>query len=401
MTERLDWLRQELAGLDHTDLLRARRRFTSLADAWCGVDNRRLRNFAGNDYLNLAHDRRLVEAAQLAAEAAGTGSGASALVTGRTDRHAELEQRLAQFEHQAAAILFPSGYAANVGTISAFAAAGDVIFSDRLNHASLVDGCRLSGARIHVYEHLDLEDLSDALCKAGDFRRRLIVTDSVFSMDGDAAPLNRLCDLAEQHDALLIVDEAHATGLFGENGRGLAEALGVEDRVDVRIGTLSKALGSLGGFVSGSQVLVDWLWNKARTQTFSTALPPPACAAASAALDIVEAEPWRREHVLELAGRLRGHLESAGLPLVPHGVGPILPVVLNDSRTVITAADELEQRGYLVAAIRPPSVPDGSARLRITINCAHSAEDIDRLAETLCDVLSSYTQVHPQPASNR
>lgn len=401
MTHRLDWLPAELAGLAQSSLLRRRRCVKPLDDAWCEVDGRRLRNFAGNDYLNLAHDRRLIEAAARAAAAAGTGAGASALISGRTDWHAKLEQRLARFENQAAAILFPSGFAANVGTVSAFAGEGDVIFSDQLNHASLVDGCRLSRARVYVYEHLDFDGLATGLSDAAGFRRRLIVTDSLFSMDGDAAPLPQLCDLAERHDAVLIVDEAHATGLFGSSGRGLAESMQVEDRVDVCIGTLSKALGSIGGFVTGPQALVDWLWNKSRTQTFSTALPPSACAAAACALDLIEAEPWRREHVLELAGRMRGHLQSAGLPLVPGGIGPILPVVLHDPQRALDAAAELESRGFLVAAIRPPSVPAGASRLRITVNCAHSAEDVDRLAGALCDVLSSHATVDPHPAASR
>jgi len=336
----------------------------------------------------------------MAAESTGTGAGASALITGRTNWHAELEERLAQFESQQAAILFPTGFAANVGSIGAFVELGDTVFSDRLNHASLVDGCRLSGAQVRIYEHLDLEDLETGLKGAATCRRRLIVTDSLFSMDGDAAPLSELCDLAERYDSLLLIDEAHATGLFGQHGRGLAESMQVEDRIDVRVGTLSKALGSLGGFVSGPHTLIDWLWNKARTQTFSTALPPSACAAAAAALDIIEREPWRRDHVHELAGRLRGQLQASGVPLVPQGVGPIFPIVLSDPRSALAAAAELECSGFLVAAIRPPSVPQGTSRLRITLNCAHSAEDVDRLAELLAEILSGAAQTHPQSAAN-
>jgi 8-amino-7-oxononanoate synthase len=401
MTQRLSWLAEELAFLEGEHLLRSRRCVTPQADGWCEVDGTRLRNFAGNDYLNLAHDLRLVEAARTAGSLAGTGSGASALVTGRTDEHVRLEQRIARFERQAAAILFPTGYAANVGTVCALAGEGDVILSDRLNHASLVDACRLSRARVVVYEHVDVDDLAGHLRRSIGSRRRLIVSDSLFSMDGDAAPLPQLCDLAAEHAAMLLIDEAHATGVLGHDGRGLAEHWGMEDRVDVRVGTLSKALGALGGFVAGSTDLIDWLWNKARTQIFSTALPPATCAAARAALDIVECEPWRREHVRELAKRLRARLESSRLPLVPGGVGPILPVVLQDPLRAVSAAAELEQLGFLVAAIRPPSVPPNTSRLRITVTAAHSAEDVDRLATALASVLSGDAAARAEAVSLR
>ena len=383
MFDALHWLPAQLAGLREQGLARRRRCVTALPDGWCEINGRRLRNFASNDYLNLAHDPRVIDAARSALDAAGVGAGASALVTGRTDWHARLEERLARFEQQPAAILFPTGYAANAGTIAALAGEGDAVFCDRLNHASLVDGCRLSGARLRVYRHNELERLDRELQKARDARRRLIVTDAVFSMDGHAAPLPELCGLAERYEAMLLVDEAHATGVLGEHGRGASEWLGVEHRVTVRVGTLSKALGALGGFVAGPPELIEWLWNRARTQMFSTALAPSVCAAACAALDIVESEPDRRRDLLARCHRFRRQLAEAGLQTPPDGIGPIIPVLLHDAPYTIAVAAELEERGFLVAAIRPPTVPRGTSRLRITLTAAHTDDDLASLLRAI------------------
>jgi 8-amino-7-oxononanoate synthase len=373
------WLAEEMERLQSAGLLRNRRRVVSRPDGWCEVGTKRIRNFASNDYLNLAHDPRLVAAAQEAMAESGIGAAASALVTGRSAYHELLEEKLARFEGQESAVLFPTGYAANVGTISALVQPGDVIFCDRLNHASLIDGCRLSGAKLLVYRHRQLDKLTAPLQRATGYRRRWIITDSVFSMDGDLAPLKELCDIAERHDARLVVDEAHATGLFGEHGRGVTEAQGVEDRIAVRIGTLSKAVGTLGGFVAGPKVLADWLWNNARTQMFSTALPPAVCAAAICALEVIETEPWRRERVLALAKGFRDDLKQLGLETPPGGVGPIVPIVLGDAQFTVKVARELDDAGFLVAAIRPPTVPAGTSRLRITVTAAHSEEDLKGL----------------------
>lgn len=396
MTDGWRWLADELEELQSANLLRTRRRVVSLSDGGCEIGTKRLRNFASNDYLNLAHDPRLVTAAQEALAETGIGATASALVTGRSAYYEVLEQKLAAFEGQESAVLFPTGYAANGGTISALVGPGDVIFCDRLNHASLIDGCRLSGAKLLVYRHQQLDKLHAALQRATGYRRRWIITDSLFSMDGDAAPLAGLCDIAEKHDARLIVDEAHATGLFGEHGRGIAESQGVEDRIAVRIGTLSKALGTLGGFVSGPKVLTDWLWNNARTQMFSTALPPAVCAAASCALDLIEAEPWRRERVLALAQAFREELKQIGLRTPGGGIGPIVPVVLGDAQETLRVAKELEDAGFLAAAIRPPTVPRGTSRLRITITAAHTEEDLQGL---IAQLAKSTRSLKPAAAS--
>lgn len=374
---------QELGSFAEQGLLRDRRTVLRRPGGWCELDGRRLRDFASNDYLGLSQDPRVIEAAQRAAVECGAGSGGSQLVVGRSPWHERLESRLAQFEGQEAALLFPTGFAANVGTIAALAGPGDLICSDRLNHASLIDGCRLSGAEVYVYDHDRLDELETHLREAKDIRRKLIVTDGVFSMDGVLAPLAELCALAGRYGADLLVDEAHATGVFGLRGRGVAELLAVEDRVAVRVGTLSKALGSLGGFVTGSHTLVDWLWNRARTQIFSTAAPPAACAAACAALEILESEPARREKLLSLSQRLRQGIGALGLETVSGGTGPIIPVILRDPRTALLVARRLEERGFLVGAMRPPSVPAGTSRLRIGMTAVHEAQDVVDLLDAL------------------
>ncbi|MBW3542928.1 MAG: aminotransferase class I/II-fold pyridoxal phosphate-dependent enzyme, partial [Planctomycetes bacterium] len=266
----LRWIAADLEQREKEHLLRARREVTPLGGGRCRIADRILIDFAGNDYLDLAGDPRVIAAARGAMEQCGVGSRASALVSGRTPWHAALERRLAEFERQPAAILFPSGYAANVGTITALAGEKDVVFCDRFNHASLVDACRLCGARLRVYRHDRLERLQRELSRAANARRRFIITDAVFSMDGDVAPLVELCDVAERFEATIVVDEAHGTGVYGDSGRGACEELGVEERVGVRIGTLSKAVGVMGGFVAGAQTLIAYLWNAARTQMFST-----------------------------------------------------------------------------------------------------------------------------------
>ena len=382
MSAPLDGLSDAIEPLQTGGLWRSRRCVTPLADGWCEQAGRRLRNLAGNDYLNLAHDPRVISAMQDAASAAGSGVTASALVSGRTPWHQQLEQELAQFHDEASAVLFPTGYAANLGTIAALAGSDDVIFCDRMNHACLVDGCRLSGAKLRIYRHTELDRLAAELVKANEFQRKWIVTDSVFSMEGDLAPLDQLCDLAEAHGASIILDEAHAFGLLGDQGRGVAELFNAESRVAVRIGTLSKALGALGGFVVGSQELTDWLWNRARTQMFSTALPVPLCAAAMAALDIVKGEPDRRQNVIRLAEELRVRLRDSGFE-VPAGIGPIVPVILGSPEWALDAAAHLATAGYLVAAIRPPTVPQGTSRLRITVNAACSEQDLEGIVAAL------------------
>jgi 8-amino-7-oxononanoate synthase len=352
---------------------------------------RRLLNFASNDYLGLAADQRLADAAHAAALRYGWGTGASPLVSGWREPHEELASALATFTRTEAALLFPTGFAANVGAICALAESGDVVYCDKLNHASLIDGARLSGARLRVYAHGDVERLAHLLSRdASRYRRSLIITDSVFSMDGDIAPLRDLAELADRYGAMLHVDEAHTTGVLGPDGRGAAAGLGVADRVAVHLGTLSKALGSIGGFVAGSRALIGHLVNHARTAIYSTALPPAAVAAAGEALAISIAEPWRREQTQAMAQRLRAGLAKLNLP-VPAGCSPIVPVILKDESMVLDTAATLRTFDILVAAIRPPAVPRGSARLRLSVTAGHTEADVDDLIRRLNEAVIEVT----------
>ncbi|MFK7778065.1 MAG: 8-amino-7-oxononanoate synthase [Gimesia sp.] len=378
-----EWIDDELQKMRATGLFRSRRTFTPVVDGRCILDGRTLVNFSSNDYLNLAHDRRVISAAVTALPEMGVGAQASALVSGRTEWHARLERQIANFEGTEEALLFPSGYAANLGVVSAFAKEEDTIFCDRLNHASLIDGCRLSGARLRVYRHDKLDKLKRELEKAGGAGKKIIVTDSLFSMDGIPAPLISLCDLAEIHGASLIIDEAHATGVYGASGRGLAEELGVEDRVTIRIGTLSKAVGTMGGFVAGSCSMIDWLWNRVRTQIYSTALPPAICAAACEALEIIQAEPDRRRLLHSNADFLRNELQKMPTIDIAGSSGPIIPLILKDPELTMNIAEDLQTAGFLVGAIRPPTVPEGTSRLRISITSAHQRDDLERFLKAL------------------
>jgi 8-amino-7-oxononanoate synthase len=389
MSDPLDWLDESLDDLDRRGL---RRTLAARAGLQRGdrieIAGQSLVNFGSNDYLGLAADPRVTAAAREAMERYGWGSGASPLITGRSELHAELERKLAEFEGTEAALLFPTGYAANVGTITALVGKRDAIYSDELNHASIIDGCRLSGAAVHVYRHCDLAQL-EAMLKAGhDYRRRLIVTDSLFSMHGDYAPLAGLAWLAKDHNAMLMVDEAHSTGVFGEHGRGLCEEDGVEEVVAIRVGTLSKALGSHGGFVVGSQRLIDWLGNRARPYVFSTAAPSAVAAAGLAAVGICQTDSHRRAKVQELALRLRGELVRKQL-IQPTSQSQIVPVILGNADRTMAAAAELRRRGFFVPGIRPPSVPEGQSLLRISLTALHTERQLDDLVAALVDVIKA------------
>ncbi len=401
----LVWIDGELARLDDESLRRRLVVREGPQSATIHVGGREYVNFAANDYLALAADPRLAEAARRAIAHEGWGAGASPLIVGHTAAHERLERRLAEFEGTEAALVFASGYAANVGAIAALAGHGDAVFSDELNHASIVDGCRLSRAEVHVYPHGDCAALEGLLRQAAGqssrhtpcavshgtrsvpttvtgYRRRLIVTDSLFSMHGDLAPLPELARLAEAYDCMLLIDEAHATGVLGERGRGVAELQGVEDRVHVRVGTLSKALGCHGGFVSGSRRLIDWLVNRARPYVFSTAGPAAGAAAALAALDVVAAEPQRRARLLEMAAGLRRRLREQGWD-TGRSQSQIVPIFVGDSAAALRLAAGMREAGLWAPAIRPPTVPPGQACLRVSLSCGHTPEMIQRLCAEL------------------
>ncbi|MCH8045364.1 MAG: 8-amino-7-oxononanoate synthase [Planctomycetes bacterium] len=379
----LAWIGDELDSLETGGLMRRRTTQLGPTGAQCHVPCGKLVNFGSNDYLGLARDARLIRAVSEALDdEAGWGSGASPLVTGYAAAHRALEQRLAEFEDTGAALLFSSGFAANVGTIAALVGRGDAIFGDEKNHASIIDGGRLSRAEVNVYPHRDVARLEEMLRESSGHRRRLIVTDSLFSMDGDLAPLVELADLAERYDCMLMVDEAHATGVFGRQGRGVAEMLGVERGVHIRVGTLSKALGCAGGFVAGDLALIDWLVNRARPYVFSTAHPAAGAAAAIAALDIVRDEPERRMKLLQTAEQFRGALRRQGWN-VGDSASQIVPVIVGDVRRTMELAEQLRGRGFFVPPIRPPSVPEGESLLRISLSHGHTEEMIAGLIEAL------------------
>jgi 8-amino-7-oxononanoate synthase len=375
VSDPLAFLDAELRRLAEASLLRVVRPLDSPTGPEVVRDGRRLVLLASNDYLGLAADPRVTGAAAEAARRWGAGAGSARLVAGALRLHDELEARLAAFKGAEAALLFSSGYLANLGAITALVGRGDAVFSDALNHASIVDAARLSRADVHVWRHRDVEHLAALLRERRDAARRLVVTDSVFSMDGDVAPLADLVELCEREGAILMVDEAHATGVVGPGGRGAVAAAGLEGRVPVVMTTLSKALGAAGGAITGSARLVAFLRNRARSFVFDTAPAPPAVAAALVALEILEAEPWRAERARTLALRLADGLDDAGFR-VPRPEAAVVPVVVGEPAAALALAEALEREGVLVPAIRPPSVPPGTARLRATTTAAHADEHV-------------------------
>ncbi len=383
-----DWISHELHALDQSGLRRQVRVCDPLPGGRCRVNGAEVVHFGSNDYLGLSQHPRVIAASRDAIARYGTGARASSLVSGRTPLHEELENALALFEGTSAAVLFPSGYAANVGVITSLVQAGDVVYCDRLNHASLIDGCRLSGARLRVYTHLDLSQLAHELEKSQDARRRLIVTDSLFSMDGDAAPLVEINELAEQTQSMLLIDEAHATGVYGATGRGWCEEIGLNESTIVRVGTLSKACGSQGGFVAGTALLCDWIRNTSRPQLFSTALTPGTCGAALESLQLIREEPDRSARVRRLAVQLRTELRSAGSTVMGELDSPIVPLLVGEPQRAVDLSQTMLSQGFFIPAIRPPTVPQGTSRLRFSLTAEHSHVDISRCVTVLRQLFS-------------
>lgn len=363
---RFDGLDEELSRIESVGLRRQIR-------VW---DDDGMANFASNDYLGLANDERVKAAAAEATMKYGAGAGASRLVTGTLEPHVKLERHIAAFKHCDDAIVFPSGYMANLGAISAIASKDDVILSDELNHASIIDGCRLSGAKVIIYRHLDMDDLERRLATCASFRRRLVVSDGVFSMDGDILDLLRFTEICKHHDAFSFVDEAHSIGVMGATGHGLAEKFGCE-KPDFSMGTLSKSLGSAGGYVAGSRTAIEYLRQKARTFIFSTAPNPAAMAAADAALTILESEPQR---VARLHENVRIFCNTAGVAISPSA---IVPIIIGDERKAMEASKSLESQGFIIPAIRYPTVAMGCARLRVAISSSHTHSQITSAASAI------------------
>lgn len=382
-----DWPDQLAREIDQRDRRHLRRTLRPVDR--CGrlgrCAGRELINFASNDYLALAGDARLATAVADAARRLGVGAGASRLIAGHTDATAALEARFAQFKHAEAALVCPTGYMANHAGVTSLVGAGDRVFIDKLVHASLIDAARASGATLRVFPHLGYAKLERLLAGAqAESRRMLILTDTVFSMDGDTADLPALCELRDRYGAILLADEAHATGVLGPTGAGLAELQGVAGHIDVTVSTASKALGSLGGIITASRLVIDTIINNARSFIYTTAVPPTQIAAIDAALDVVRDEPRRRQRLVELNTALRGGLINRGwhVPVAALAT-PIVPVVIGDADRAMALSDRLFQVGLGVPAVRPPTVAPGSSRLRISLRADHTDADVATLVDAM------------------
>ncbi|MCX6353848.1 MAG: 8-amino-7-oxononanoate synthase [Candidatus Aureabacteria bacterium] len=392
-------LAQELDSLRTRGLYRSPRLVREAQGPRVRIDGKDYLCFCSNNYLDLAAHPEVKDAASGAIMRYGWGSGASRLISGTMELHTALEKELADFKRAESAILFPSGYMANLGVISALVGPGDTVAVDKLDHASIIDGCRLSGARLRVYPHGNTGKLDKILRESSGSPRRLVVTDSIFSMDGDLAPLEEIARIARQRGAWLMVDEAHATGVLGAGGRGAAELLGVEEEIPISLGTLSKALGGSGGFVAGSSVLIDYLRNKARSFIYTTAPPPATCAAAIAAIRIVRRDAVLRESLISKSDRIRNGLAALGFDTMGSSYH-IIPVLMGEASHAIEASDALFRKGILAPAIRPPTVPRGKSRIRITATAAHTDEDIECLLEAFRDVAKSSAALHQEVRAN-
>lgn len=375
---KIDWIKQEIENLRSAGLYNRIRTLGSPQGAWLKVDGKKVLNFCSNNYLGLANHPAIVSAVKKATETYGIGPGAVRSIAGTMDLHLELEDRLAKFKGVQSAITFQSGFTANLATIPALVGKEDVVFSDRLNHASIIDGCRLSGAKILPYDHCDPVSLETVIKEnLSQFRRALIVTDGVFSMDGDVAPLDKIYDVAERYDILLMVDDAHGEGVLGKGGRGIVDHFGLHGKVDVEVGTMSKAFGVMGGVVAGDPVIVEWLRQRGRPFLFSSAMTVPDVAACIAAVDLLE-------NSTELVDRLweNARLFKAGMKTLGFDTGvsttPITPVMLGEAPLAQQFSRELYEVGVFAMALGFPTVPQGKARIRVMISAAHSQDDLNK-----------------------
>ena len=378
----------ELRELDAQGLLRSRRILESAQGAHVQIDGQEYLAFGSNDYLGLANHPALIASACSGAAQYGVGAGASHLIVGHSAAHHQLEQALAAFVQLPAALTFSTGYMANLGIVSALLDRNDLVLADKLNHASLNDAALLSRARFQRYAHGNLVQLEGMLA-AAKARRKLVVTDAVFSMDGDIAPVPELLALCERYDASLMLDDAHGFGVLGEHGRGVLEYFGVASPRIIYMATLGKAAGVFGAFVGGSEVLIQTLMQRARTYIYTTAFPPMLASALVTSLDLIRDETWRREHLRELAAYLKQQLNTPSWSLLPSDT-PIQPLIIGGNREVMAVSEALRERGILVPAIRPPTVPKGEARLRISLSAAHSKDDLRRLCEALNEIAESH-----------
>jgi len=386
MSNKLTWIDEELQNLQNAGLYNQIRTLSSPQGAWLIVDGKRVLNFCSNNYLGLANHPRVVAAAQEAMRQYGVGPGAVRTIAGTMDLHLQLEERMAAFKRVEDAITFQSGFTANTGTIPALVGKGDMIFSDELNHASIIDGCRLSGATITRYAHADPDSLEAAIGEnEGNYRRGLIITDGVFSMDGDYPPLDKIADIAEAHDLMLMVDDAHGEGVLGEGGRGIVDHFGLHGRVDVEVGTFSKAFGVVGGVVAGNARIVEWLRQRGRPFLFSSAVTVPDVAATLASVDILEESTELVDKLWANADFFKRELQSLGFD-TGKSMTPITPVMLGE----VTLAREFSRRLYaenvFAMALGYPTVPVGLARIRVMISATHSEDDLQQALEAFAKV---------------
>lgn len=378
MSTRTEWIQQELTQLEDAGLYNRIRTISSPQGAWLVVDGKRVLNFCSNNYLGMANQPRLIAAAEQALTSYGAGPAAVRSIAGTMDLHLELERRLAEFKGVEAAITFQSGFCANLATIPALVGKEDAIYSDELNHASIIDGCRLSGATIIRYAHCDPADLERVIEEnKAKYRRGLIITDGVFSMDGDIAPLDKICEIANRHDILLMVDDAHGEGVLGKGGRGIVDHFNLHGKVDVEVGTLSKAFGVVGGAVAGSKVIIDWLRQRGRPFLFSSAATPADVAACLAALDILEESTALVDRLWENARYFKAELKKLGFD-TGLSTTPITPIMLGEAPLAQQFSRELFDEGVFAMSIGYPTVPKGKARIRVMISAAHSKDDLDK-----------------------
>jgi glycine C-acetyltransferase len=383
---KIDWITQELDSLKQAGLYNRIRTIESPQGAWLKVDGKRVLNFCSNNYLGLANHPDIVAAARKAVDGMGVGPAAVRSIAGTMSLHVELEKRLAAFKGVEAAITFQSGFTANLATIPALVSKEDVIFSDRLNHASIIDGCRLSGAKIIAYEHNDVHSLEEQIkANLSQFRRALIVTDGVFSMDGDIAPLPAIYEVAKKYDILLMVDDAHGEGVLGKGGRGIVDHFGLHGKVDVEVGTLSKAFGVVGGLVAGNAVIIEWLRQRGRPFLFSSAMTVPDAAACLAAIDLLEDSTQLVDKMWSNAHYFKAGMKNLGFNT---GVSetPITPVMLGEAPLAQQFSRELFDEGVFAMSIGYPTVPQGKARIRVMISAAHATDDLDKGLEAFARV---------------
>ena len=370
------WIEEEIAALKSAGLFNVIRVIESPMDAWVTIDGRRVLNFCANNYLGLANDPRLRSAARKAIDEYGVGPGAVRTIAGTMSLHIELERHLAAFKHAPACLTFQSGFTANLATIPALVGKGDVIFSDELNHASIIDGSRLSRAQVVRYAHNDVDDLRRQIQATTEYRRRLIITDGVFSMDGDIASLDKICDVAEEHGIMLMVDDAHGEGVLGQGGRGIVDHFGLHGRVDVEVGTLSKAFGVVGGLVAGKEIIIDWLRQRGRPFLFSSAMTVPDVAACIEAVNVLQASSELVDRLWTNARFFKEGIQELGFD-TGHTQTPIVPVMLGEAPLAQQFSRRLFEEGVFAMAIGYPTVPQGKARIRVMNSAAHSHNDLE------------------------